>query len=173
MLALAFFRNLNLGQAGTPRSRDLVEMFHAGGAEVARSIRTNGTVALRADDPRRVVGAVRDTLAARSAWDDVVVVRDESWCLALGERLAGCPPTTEVACYDADSDFPHPLPWRPELGRLTVEHADRCHAICVNDVPRTSYATPTLERLLDLPVTSRGAETVLRAVRALAELRDA
>jgi len=42
-----------------------------------------------------------------------------------------------------------------------VVHADRRHAIAVNDEPRTSYATPELERLLGLRVTSRGAATVL------------
>lgn len=40
--------------------------------------------------------------------------------------------------------------------------ADSRHAVSVNAAARTSYATPALERLLQVPVTSRGAETVLR-----------
>jgi hypothetical protein len=81
--------------------------------------------------------------------------------LDLAERLAEVEGNAEVAFYDSRRDFPEALPWRPESGRLTVVAADRHHAIAVNDEPRTSYATPVLERLLGLSVTSRGAATVL------------
>jgi hypothetical protein len=64
--------------------------------------------------------------------------------------------------YDLRADFPQSLPWRPSRGRVTVVRADRRHAVSVNDLPRTSYATPALESLLGRPVTSRGLSTMPR-----------
>lgn len=85
-------------------------------------------------------------------------------------RLTQCAPDSEVAFFDSPQPFPHVLPWRPNRGRITVQHADTSHAICTNGEPRTSYATPTLEQLLGLPVTSRGADTVVRAAAIARQL---
>lgn len=166
MIAIALFRNLNLGQAGTPRSRELVDLFGRHGADDARSVRSNGTIVLRAEDPVAVAERVRARVVATSSWSDVVILREAAWMEALASRLLGCAPTTEVAFYDAPVAFPKALPWRPDRGRITVEHADERHAVCVDDEPRTSFATRVLERLLDVPVTSRGAETVVRTAAA-------
>lgn len=166
MLVIALFRNFNQGQAGTPRAAELASLFRAVGAVEARPIRANGTVVVRARDPQLVVERVRHQISATSSWSDVVIVRPVEWMDRLAERLVDCPAATEVAFFDAAGPFPQSLPWRPDRGRITVQHADDRHAICTNDQERTSFATPTLERLLEVPVTSRGADTVIRAVRA-------
>lgn len=171
MIVIALFRNFNQGQSGTPRATELISMFRSLGAEDARPVRANGTVAVLAHDPSTVVANVRDEIVAHSSWSDIVIVRTAEWMDHLVGRLKGCAPTTEVAFFDSPIAFPHAVPWRPSQGRLTVRHADASHAICTNDEPRTSYATPTLEQLLALPATSRGADTVIRATRAVRQLR--
>jgi hypothetical protein len=50
---------------------------------------------------------------------------------------------------------------------VTVVRADRRHAVAVNDEPRTSYATPALEGLLGIRVTSRGLATMRRLAERL------
>lgn len=171
VIVIALFRNFNQGQSGTPRATELISTFRSLGADDARPVRANGTVAVRAQDPQAVVANVRGEIAAHSSWSDIVIVRTAEWMEQLGGRLQGCAPTTEVAFFDSPRAFPYAVPWRSSRGRLTVRHADASHAICVNDEPRTSDATPTLEQLLGLPATSRGADTVIRATHAVRQLR--
>jgi hypothetical protein len=165
---VAFFRNLNLGQRGSPTRAQLLEAFEAAGADDVVSIRSNGTVAFRSTAPVRTRDLVCSRLIGHTDWCDVAPVRPATWVLALGERLAEVEGQVEVSFFDARGAFPVPLPWRPDGGRVTVVAADRRHAVAVNDWPRTSYATPVLERLLGVPVTSRGADTVLRVADLLA-----
>jgi hypothetical protein len=165
---VAFFRNLNLGQRGSPTRARLLEAFEAAGADDVVSVRSNGTVAFRSSAPARTRDLVCSRLIGHTDWCDVAPVRPATWVLALGERLADVEGQVEVSFFDARGDFPVPLPWRPDRGRVTVVAADRRHAVAVDDVPRTSYATPALEQLLGVPVTSRGADTVLRVADLLA-----
>lgn len=164
---VAFFRNLNLGQRGSPTTAQLVSAFEQAGATEVVSVRVNGTVVFRSRSPARTRDGVCASVAEVSGWCDVAPVRSAAWVSDLAARLAGVDGNAEVAFFDVRHDFPEALPWRPESGRLTVVHADRQHAIAVNDEPRTSYATPVLERLLGLRVTSRGAETVLAVAARL------
>lgn len=164
---VAFFRNLNLGQRGSPTKAMLVAAFEEAGATDVVSVRVNGTVVFRSGAAARTRDRVCSLLIHRTDWCDVAPVRAAPWVLDLAERLRGVEGNAEVAFYDARRDFPEPLPWRPASGRVTVLHADRRHAIAVNDEPRTSYATPVLERLLGLRVTSRGAATVLAVAERL------
>ena len=165
---VAFFRNLNLGQRGSPTRAQLLEAFEVAGATDVISVRSNGTVAFRSTAPVHTRDLVCSRLIEHTDWCDVAPVREATWVLELGERLAAVGGNGEVAFFDRRPEFPEPLPWRPEGGRVTVVAADRLHAVAVNDVARTSYATPVLERLLGVPVTSRGADTVLRVADLLA-----
>lgn len=158
---VAFFRNLNLGQRGSPTTQQVLDAFAEAGAGDVTSVRVNGTVVFASSSPARVRDEVCSLLVLRTDWCDVAPVRSARWVHDLADHLADVDGNAEVAFYDGRHDFPEPLPWRPSAGRLTVVHADRRHAIAVNDEPRTSYATPELERLLGLRVTSRGAATVL------------
>jgi uncharacterized protein (DUF1697 family) len=165
---VAFFRNLNVGQRGSPTTAQIVEAFTRAGATDVTSVRSNGTVLFRSTAPARTRDRVCSSLIRHTDWCDVAPVRDAPWVLALAERLRTLEGNAEVAVFDARRDFPQALPWRPEGARVTVVEADRRHALAVDDEPRTSYATPVLERLLGVPVTSRGAATLLRVADLLA-----
>jgi uncharacterized protein (DUF1697 family) len=164
---VAFFRNLNVGQRGSPSTQQILDTFTEAGATEVASVRSNGTVVFTSSSPARTRDRVCSSLILHTDWCDVAPVRSGRWVLDLAERLAGVEGNAEVAFYDGRHDFPEALPWRPESGRLTVVAADRRHAIALNDEPRTSYATPALERLLELRVTSRGAATVLAVAARL------
>jgi len=164
---VAFFRNLNLGQRGSPTTRQVLQAFAEAGATEASSVRVNGTVIFCSSSPAHTRDRACSWLIRHSDWSDIAPVRPAGWVRDLADHLASVDGNVEVSFYDGRHDFPEALPWRPESGRLTVVRADRRHAIAVNDEPRTSYATPVLERLLGLRVTSRGAATVLAVAQRL------
>ena len=162
VLAVAFFRNLNLGHRGSPGRAELLDAFTGVGVESAGSFQTNGTVIFEAAAPVRAATAARDRLTAGCGYRDAVVVRRAAWLRALADRLGDLGPTAEVTLFDSPVDFPHAVPWRADQGRMTVVAADRRHAVCVNDRPHTAFGTPTVERLLGVPATSRAVTTLLR-----------
>ncbi len=132
---VAFFRNLNLGQRGSPTRAQLVAAFESAGAIDVTSVRTNGTVAFRSTAPVRTRDLACSRLIGHTDWCDVAPVREATWMLALGERLSAVAGHAEVSFFDGRREFPHALPWRPDQGRVTVVAADRRHAIAVNDEP--------------------------------------
>ncbi len=162
---VAFFRNLNLGQARShsPTAPQLLAAFGAAGAAGARSFQTNGTVVF--DPGRRSATLLARDVVTRlgpvCGYGDAVVARSVDWLVGLD--LADVGAQAEVSLYDLPAGTAPPVaPHRPDRGRITVLRADRVHAVSVNDQPRTGYATPTLERLLGVPVTSRAVSTVER-----------
>ena len=170
--AVAFFRNLNLGQARShsPTRVQLIGAFASAGAPGAVSFQTNGTVLFEAIDPGAVAAEVVARLTPVCGYADVVLVRPAEVVLEVAEQLAELPETAELALFDGAPDLLEPLPWTSPRGRLeVVAAADGC-ALAVNAVEQTSFATPELERLLGVPVTSRGAGTVMRLARRLREL---
>ena len=164
---VAFFRNLNLGQRGSPTKAQLLEAFADAGAREVESFQVNGTVIFSSSSPVRTSARACSWLIRHTDWCDVAPVRSRTWIGDLVSRLEQVEGNAEVALFDTRREFPEPLPWRPITGRLTVVAADRRHAIAVNDEPRRSYATPTLERLLGVAVTSRGAGTMVRLAMRL------
>lgn len=167
VLAVAFFRNLNLGHRGSPSRDQLLQAFAEAGCADARSFQTNGTVILDVAAPTRTARKVVSLLGPVCGYTDAVVVRRARWLRELADRIALPGPTAEVTLFDAATDFPHPLPWRPERGRLVVTAADSVHAVSINDRPNTAFGTPTFERLFGVPATSRACTTMLRLATAL------
>jgi hypothetical protein len=164
---VAFFRNLNLGQRGSPTRDQLLAAFSAAGATEVSSFQVNGTVVFRASAPTTTLQTVSTRLRNEAGWHDVVPVRSARWVLDLDDATRQVGDRAEVSVFDLRADFPVPVPWRPPRGRVTVVRADRRHAVSVNDAARTSYATPELERLLGVRVTSRGLATVQRLAELL------
>ena len=164
---VAFFRNLNLGQRGSPTGDQLLAAFEDARATEVSSFQVNGTVVFRASAPVRTVDLVRSYLFVQAEWRDVAPVRPARWVLDLVDASTDVGDRAEVSMFDLRADFREALPWRPSRGRVTVVRADRRHAVSVNDLPRTSYATPALESLLDRPVTSRGLSTMQRLAERL------
>ncbi len=164
--SVAFFRNLNLGQRRSPTRTQLLAAFAEAGSRDAQSFQTNGTVTFAADAPENVAGLVVTLLTPECGYADAVIVRPAAWILALDLEDQG--PDAEVSFFDGPDPFPEPLPWVPARGGLTVVRADHRHAVSINDVERTSGATPVLEARLGVPVTSRGVPTMRRLATRLA-----
>jgi uncharacterized protein (DUF1697 family) len=164
---VAFFRNLNHGQRGSPTRDQLLAAFAAAHATEVTPFQVNGTIIFRASEPTRVVDLVRATLAEEAGWSDIAPVRRASWVRDLVDHVGDVGDNAEISFYDDHRDFPEPLPWRPEEGRVTVVQADRLHAVSMNDESRTSYATPALEALLGIKVTSRGLSTMHKLAERL------
>ena len=164
---MAFFRNLNLGQPRSPSREQLVEAFETAGAKEVASYRSNGTVVFDSPAPARTAREVVRALEPVCGYRDVVVVRRARWLLERAEAWREAGDGAEVTLFDARTDFPEALPWRPPYAALTVVAADRAHALCVNHVPRTSVGTPVIERLLGVRATSRSTGTMLGAVDRL------
>ena len=166
--AVAFFRNLNLGQGWAPTRPQLEDAFTAVGAGGADSVQTNGTVVFDHPAPVRAAAEVGTRLRALTGYGDVVVVRRASWLLDLLRRaddlaLPDDVPV-EVAFFDARRPFPLDPPWTSPDGRLRVHAGDHRHAVSTfHDASgRGSNATVVLEEVTGVRATSRGLATVRR-----------
>lgn len=162
MPSIAFFRNLNQGQRTSPSSAALRAAFEERGATGFATHRSNGTVVFEADDPQRCADTVVDLLHARSPWRDVAFVRSGDAIVELADRLTTRVPgpldRAEVAFFSET----FVLDRLPLAGvRSTIVAGGPGYAIVVNDLPKTSQATPSIERILGSPVTSRGASTLI------------
>lgn len=170
---VAFFRNMNLGQARSrsPRSSDLVEAFTAAGATRVVNFQTNGTVIFDGPHPRRIAAGVVRLLTGLTGYDDLVVVRPADWLVDLAARLDPDLPSAEVALYDDPTlprlDLPHVE--RVRSGALTILTLDEQHAVTSGTGSGIS-AGPVLTALLGVQVTCRGVPTVLRLARRLHSL---
>src|SRR4051812_17915980 len=87
MLSVAFFRNLNQGQRGSPSSSQLLEAFDLAGAPGATPFQGNGTVVFDALDPGACTLAVAAALAAVSSWSDTAFVRRANWLTAFMDDM--------------------------------------------------------------------------------------
>jgi Protein of unknown function (DUF1697) len=164
--SVAFFRNLNVGQRGSPSRDQLLAAFASAGATDVLSHQSNGTVAFTAPgDPRELADAVAERLATVCDYADLTVVRPVAWLRVLS--LEDLPDGCELTLYDGPEAFPEQLPFFHERAAATILAADGTHAIVHNHVDRRSNGTPLLEKLLGVPATSRGAGTVLRLLDRL------
>ncbi len=170
---VAFFRNMNLGQARSrsPGSSDLVDAFTAAGATRVVNFQTNGTVIFQGPRPRRIAAEVVRLLTGVSGYDDLVVVRPADWLVDLAARLDPDLPAAEVALYDDPTlprlDLPHVE--RVRTGALTIVALDQQHGVTSSAGSGIS-AGPVLTALLGVPVTCRGVPTMLRLARRLGTL---
>jgi uncharacterized protein (DUF1697 family) len=166
--AVAFFRNLNLGQGWAPTRSQLEDAFTAVGADRADSVQVNGTVVLDHPAPVRAAAEVRAHLRELTGYADIVVVRRASWLLDLLRRADGLAlpdgVPTEVAFYDSRAPCPLDPPWTSPDGRLLVHAGDHLHAISTfrGASGRGSNATVVLEGVTGVRVTSRALATVRR-----------
>ena len=162
---VAFFRNMNLGQARSrsPRSVQLMEAFTAAGAESVTNFQTNGTVIFSATDPAEVVERVRPLLLAATGYEDAVVLRSQAWLAELGPRLDPDLHAGEVALFDAPEVPQLELPWVDGAGEVAIVELDERHAVTGWAAAGTAHGSnPTLTRMLGVPVTCRGIPTMIR-----------
>jgi uncharacterized protein (DUF1697 family) len=168
---VAFFRNLNQGQRNSPTGAALVEGFVRCGAIDVATFQGNGTVTFHATHPERCVADVIEILAAESPWRDVAFVRSLHWLAAIVNGVETHmdidPRCGELSFFDESASVGD---------RLPIE-GKRCHVVSggagfvftVNERPDESNATPTIERIIHGPATSRGMPTLVRLVRKSGE----
>lgn len=164
MTHVAFFRNLNQGQRGSPDSNLMRTAFIEAGAQHVRLVRSNGTVMFTAHDPGSTADSAADILVERSRWDDTHFVRELPWLLDLVHELAELDPLaqqrTEVTFFEQTAD---PLPLLPIEGpRCTVVRGGPGYAVTLNSVDLVSDSTPMIERALEVSATSRALSTLHR-----------
>ncbi|MEO6114928.1 MAG: hypothetical protein ABIP33_00965 [Pseudolysinimonas sp.] len=162
MLSVAFFRNLNQGQRGSPSRDILLAAFVEAGATELSPYRSNGTVIFDAADPELCAENVATLLASRSPWNDTVFVRGGDWIVEFASELVARPPglpaRTEISFFDES----FVVPGLPLAGvRSTIVAGGPGYAVTVNDVPTEGHATPSLEQLDTGPVTSRSLGTLI------------
>jgi hypothetical protein len=156
---VAFFRNLNQGQRGSPSSQALADALRDAGADRVTLVRGNGTAVFTADDP---VATAQRAAGALSPWADRVFVRDWVWLKQLvGGIDVALDGRTEVTLFD-DVELNEAIPIRGT--GCTIVAAGEGFALVENDEERRSNGTPTVERLLGAPATSRGISTLRRVV---------
>ncbi len=164
---VAFFRNLNLGQARShsPTSGQLLAAFAAAGAGTAMNVQTNGTVIFRHTGGTPLAREVVRLLGPVCGYADAVVVRSARWCLELDQRLTRLD-AGEVRLFDGRADLGLPLPWEGPDGLVLVA-LDRRHAVTQAMPGREpKNANPVVTGLVGVPVTVRGIPTMRRlAVR--------
>ena len=168
---VAFFRNMNLGQARSksPTSGVLLAAFATAGATRVINFQTNGTVLFTSARPAEVLGVVGPLLEAATGYTDAAVVRPATWVVELGRRLDPLLPGGEVALFYAPEAPPLELPWQDADGSLSIVEFDSLHAVTSWTSLRTgSGSNPTLTRMLGVPVTCRGIPTMIRLAARLA-----
>jgi uncharacterized protein (DUF1697 family) len=159
MRYVAFLRNLNQGQVGSPTSTALVSAFQSAGASEVATFQSNGTVSLSTNDPRALEHSVVRVLSEVSPWSDAVFVRSFEWVSMIVESLDRSNERfVELSVFDEAYSPSVPLDGR----RCRVERGGAGFAVTINERVDESNATPTLERALGTPVTSRSLPTLRR-----------
>ncbi|NHB83632.1 hypothetical protein G7085_00060 [Tessaracoccus sp. HDW20] len=167
---MAFFRNMNLGQARSrsPRSPELLDAFAAAGATSAVNFQTNGTVIFSGDEPAALAESVVTRLTAATAYTHLVVVRSTAWLIDTVGHIDPDLPTGEVALFNADRlpELVLPHVERAPTGELVVHELTSGHAVTSVTGAGIS-AGPVLSRLIGVPVTCRGIPTMRRLAARL------
>jgi uncharacterized protein (DUF1697 family) len=166
---VAFFRNLNQGQGNSPTGEALVEAFARCGATAVATFQGNGTVTFCADNPQQCAERAAEILRSGSPWHDVVFARPLAWLSDLDSQIvraaAIVPEYSEVSFFNETYSVAGLLPITGR--RCHVVDGGPGYAVTVNERKYESNATPTVERAIGSPVTSRGLPTLRRLVRQL------
>ena len=171
MRHVAFFRNVNQGQRGHPATLDLVGAFADERIPDAVAFQSNGTVVFSARDGDAVAAAVRERLADRGVFGDVIHVRPLSFIEEVVQVHAGAPDGArrELTLFSRAGALDPTAIERESSRRLcrVVEVGDGW-AVVRNDRERQSNGTSTIEAVLGAPATSRGLPSLVRLVARFA-----
>lgn len=146
-----FYRNLNLGHAGSPSRDELESALLDAGATRAKSFQTNGTVLLDAPSPEKVVSAAADSLASHAGYEDSALLREVGELkdvLELGvfERHQAASTYREtVTLFEGGSDPLWSLPWTNPKDDVDVLYLQDGLALSRIRKPRNTAGSPTLE----------------------------
>jgi len=170
VIAVALFRNLNLGHPGSPSGAELVAAF--GGPRVARSFQTNGTVVFEAAEPKVAAAAAVASMRA-DGYAHSVVVRPMQ---EIRRAVAEAPPVDPqegiyravLSFYDVEAIPAVETPMRSRNRLVEVRRLGQtdAHSVCWKPHRTAGDVTGYLERLLGVPVTTRTLTTLQRLIEA-------
>ncbi len=168
MRQVAFLRNVNQGERGQPSTADLLAAFADAGCADAVAFQSNGTIVFHSPDPEAVISDAVLALAARSGHERDGFGMPLPVLARVVERHAS---QTDVGRRELtlhsggilDLDDPGVI-GEATLRRCRIVDSGDGWVVSVNERDRESNATPVLERITNLPATSRGMPTLTRLV---------
>jgi len=173
---VAFLRNVNLGQPGSPGRGQLESAFLQAGASSAISFMSNGTLVFDVADERmagpiarsaceglRITMGMKEPVFVRSFQHLAALVANDpflEWSAAQVSERA-------ISFFDYSGEMPVRAPLQSERKDCLVFRIDAGEAFAITrEVDgKIGYPTPVLEKALGVPVTTRGWNTILRLVR--------
>lgn len=169
MQQVAFFRNVNQGQRGQPRTADLLDAFRDAGIADAVAFQSNGTILFTTDDVSdAVVVDVTSRLTARALPVSQIFTRPFAFVQGVVARYGDRSNTRrfELTLFRDGQLIPDGSAAMQEARRRRcelVDHGPGWAVIC-NDRDRQSNGTPMIEAVLAVQATSRGLPTLERLV---------
>lgn len=173
MKYVAIFRDLNLGQHGSPSSSELLEAF--GGPEVATNFQTNGTVVFETTDLESTKNLVKTRLTESGYLQSFSVLTLEEMA-EFSVQAPQVDPAENVyrvmaSFFEAPEEPTLTLPLRSKNNLVEVRSISSNHAWSLIWKPKSSVGNVTglLEEHLGVPVTSLTASTVGRLVKKFSD----
>ncbi|HSN12551.1 MAG TPA: hypothetical protein VLS51_10630 [Propionibacteriaceae bacterium] len=169
-IRVAFFRNLNLGQARShsPTSSQLLDAFVEAGARSPSHVGTNGTVVYYHPAGPSLVRRVLALLVPVCGYRDMATVRSATGIMTLERRLRGLQ-DGEVVLYDTSTGFDLPTPIETEDGLVVVDLDHRRAIIQHRPGTRSGSAGPFVASLVGVPVTVRSITTIRKVADRVRE----
>jgi uncharacterized protein (DUF1697 family) len=175
----AFFRNVNLGRPGSPGKAGLEQAFVNAGAESASSFLTNGTLVFTTRpkaNPSRLLATASNLLQIECGLMEPGFVRSVAYLKDLVEldpfsavdRSSG-----NLCCITflhASMTAPPEVPLVSKRKDVEVLRFTGGEALCLSRTIGKTPGSPNafLEKLFNLPATTRNWNTVVRLVRKYA-----
>ncbi|MGH3975217.1 MAG: DUF1697 domain-containing protein [Pseudonocardiaceae bacterium] len=171
---VVFYRNLNLGHAGSPNREQLEGALKGGGASHVKSFQSNGTVLFKAEDPEGVVAEAANGLVTAAGYDDAAIARplaDLEDLLALGVFEKHQSPRTyreTVTFFQGGKKPSWSTPWTNSKDDVDVLYIGDGIALSLIRKPRNSAGSPTfeLERATGGVATTRTRGSIDRLLKA-------
>jgi hypothetical protein len=172
-IRLAFFRNLNLGQARShsPTSAQLLDAFVEAGARSPSHVGTNGTVVYYHSTGPTLVRRVAKLLTPMCGYRDMVTVRSGVALIELDRQLRGLGDGA-VVLFDREPGFDLPTPIESEDGLIVISFDHRRAITQHRPGTRPTSATTFIASLVDVPVTTRSVTTMRRVADRVREYAE-
>ena len=160
---MAFFRNLNLGQARShsPTSSQLLDAFVEAGARAPSHVGANGTVVYYHPTGPTLVRRVAKLLTPMCGYRDMVTVRSGVALIELDRRLRGLG-DGEVVLYDTTPGFDLPTPIETEDGVIVIALDHRRAITQHRPGTRPASTGPFIASLVGVPTMTRSIATMRR-----------
>jgi len=173
-IRVAFFRNLNLGQARShsPTSSQLLDAFVEAGARAPSHVGTNGTVVYYHPTGPTLVRRVAKLLTPMCGYRDMVTVRSGAALIELDRRLRGLG-DGEVVLYDTTPGFDLPTPIESDDGLIVISVNHRRAITQHRAGSHPTGANPFIASLVGVPTTTRSITTMRRVADRVREYAGA